>query len=86
MNKAFSPCNCLSMCRVLAEQFAEPHSPSCPNYKLERFVRIVAHGSSFLVEPDQVDAVIDNIDGEFTMTDVHMTRERFLSLAEFQGF
>ncbi len=84
MTEALKPCNCISMCRVLAESLREPHSPSCPNFRGETFIRISANGTSCIIEPGHVADFVDG--GEYTMTEVVMSRAAYESLPEFEGF
>lgn len=92
-------CNCFAVCRPaglwqVAGKFTIPapaHLPSCHNYRLERYVRVAHGGSSMLMTPAEVAAMVENDCGDdavtnYELTEVMLTPDQFLALPESAGF
>lgn len=77
-------CHCAAWCRE-PQQNKLPvslHHPSCEHYKIERFAKVTANGSSCIVE--EREAVEYGDDYEICI--VEMTRDQFEFLPEFNGW
>jgi len=86
-------CNCGTWARIPSQgthdgKYPPPeHHPDCEDYKAERFVRVIHHGSSCTMEPHEVDGFIeDGSGGEYKFEDVFLTRYQFNQMHEFNGF
>lgn len=91
----FQEC-CKDHCRDWHETLtglpASNHSPSCPNYKLETFFKVCVKGTKapycILEKEAEVKDMCDteDIEGEYDITKIEMTRDQFERLREFEGF
>lgn len=84
-------CNCQMMARDLSETCggrfpASDHAPGCEDFKQLEFSRIETEAGSCIVQPDSVDEVCSNLDGDFTVTGVMLTQDQFDKLPEVDGF
>ena len=89
----FQPC-CVDHRRYWEEAknglTASDHAPDCPNYKTEKFFRIVPKGQrgpALIVETQaEVDDTMDGCPEDYDVSEVEMTRDQFSRLGEFNGF
>lgn len=85
-------CNCITMCRVpdaetLGGRYPIPkHAPRCNEFKQEEFTRLECPHGSFIVEPNEAQALLDDADEEYTVSTVMLTRDQFDNIKEFTGF
>ena len=84
-------CNCKNWCRDWRETLygkltKSEHAPGCENYKQEIFARVEHDGSSCIMDVSEATYMVEDGDGEYTVTKVMMTRDQFDSMQEFSGF
>jgi hypothetical protein len=83
-------CNCQTWARVPTGNFNYPqpnHHPDCEDYKLEPFVRIEhCDGGHCVMEPREAAGFVADGGGEYTTTDIRLTRDQFDKIKDFEGF
>lgn len=85
-------CNCINMCRIPdvetdGGRYPMPeHSPHCNDFKQKEFVRLECSHGSFIMEPNEAQALISEGDEKYTTTIVMLTQDQFDNLHEFTGF
>lgn len=62
------------------------HAPNCSQFKQEPFVRLECSQGSFIMEPHEAKALLDDTDEEYTASTVMLTRDQFDNMKEFTGF
>lgn len=84
-------CNCQGWCRDWRETkgFTYPasnHAPGCEDYKFEPFVRVEYDGTFCVMEPHEAEAMVADGGGEYTTSDIQLTRDQFNNMKDFEGF
>ena len=85
-------CNCQGWARIPEQgthggKYPAPmHHPNCEDYRLEEFARVECDGSSCVMETHEAAAIATELDREYRMTPVMLTRDQYENLGEFAGF
>lgn len=60
---------------------------SCSKWEpAEKFIRINYQGSYCIIEPRDLNDMLDEGDEDYTIEEIYMTRRKFNNLPEFDGF
>ncbi|MBJ7583334.1 hypothetical protein JHD42_19995 [Aeromonas veronii] len=83
-------CNCQTMARDLSETLGgrfppSIHAPRCEDFKQLEFSCVKLDEGSFIVPADELDVVLDNIDGPRQVESVMLTQDQFDKLPEYDG-
>ncbi|MFM5853105.1 hypothetical protein ACET6I_18290 [Aeromonas veronii] len=83
-------CNCQTMARDLSETLGgrfppSIHAPRCEDFKQLEFSCVKFDEGSFIVPADELDVVLDNIDGPRQVESVMLTQDQFDKLPEYDG-
>lgn len=83
-------CNCQGMARDLYETIdgrfpPSAHAPKCEDFKQLEFACIKFDNASFIVPADELDVVLENIDGPRQVETVMLTQDQFDKLPEYDG-
>ncbi|MGN5187239.1 hypothetical protein ACTG1J_13530 [Aeromonas veronii] len=83
-------CNCQTMARDLSETLGgrfppSIHAPRCEDFKQLEFSCVKFDDGSFIVPEDELDVVLENIDGPRQVEAVMLTQDQFDKLPEYNG-
>jgi len=86
-------CICLTWCRVPHGDNGEnypmsDHHPDCPEFKLERYVRLAIDedGPWCICTPKEAEMMEADADEPYIKRDVMLTRDQVEKMPEFDGF
>lgn len=84
-------CNCQQMVRTFEETQGgkfppSDHAPSCQDYKLNRYLRLVIDNSAAIFEEQEGLAIINDAEEECEVSEVMLTVDQFERLPEFEGW
>lgn len=84
-------CDCQQMVRTFEETQGgkfppSNHAPSCQDYKLNRYLRLVIDNSAAIFEEQEGLAIINDSEDEYEVSEVMLTVDQFERLPEFEGW
>ena len=86
-------CNCMTRCRMSMfvtiggrEYPASTHFTDCPKHQTERFVRVELDGTAVIMEPAEAEAMANDSQEDYKLSDIYLTRDQFNGIPEFAGF